>query len=256
MALLLPMLAVPPPAHAQSHPPMSFTLGRLEGTKPCGGACADFIVATGEVGHAASLRYLLARKFAGDRDIPVLLASPGGYAFGALALGRVWRRLEVTVIVAAAQPTCGPGGSGQRACDPADRAHGVQTFRLTGQRAECASACPVMLAGATRRIAGPRSRIGVHRSAFDEDSALGRAVAASGTTQEAMAKDAARDLETFFAEMGVDPELARRSLRTSHDDMDWLSQAEADAYKVFNTRSEDAALSPALRAALQTAPRR
>ncbi len=243
------------PAAASERGPMTFTLGRLEGSTACGGACAQFIVATGEIGHASTLRFLFARKLAGDRDLPVLLTSPGGFAFGAQGLGRTWRRLQVTTVVAAAQATCGPGASPARDCDPADRAHGVRTFRLTGARADCASACPMLLAGATRRIPGPRARLGVHRGHFDEDTALGRFVIATGSDQDEIARSTAREMGAFFSEMGVEPSVAERSLKTPPDSMDWLKPEEAQATRLFNAKSDDAALAGPLRAALRAAER-
>jgi hypothetical protein len=113
-----------------------------------------------------------------------------------------------------------------------------------------------MLAGATTRIAGPGARIGVHRGAFDEDSTLGRVGVSAGLDQDTIAKDIANDAAAFFTEMGVDPDLAKRSLRTSHDEMDWLSMSDARAYRLFNAEVAGSPLSPALREALEAAMRR
>lgn len=219
-------------AAARADGAMTFTPGRLDGSPACGGPCAEFIVASGEITHLTSLRYLWARKLTGDRDLPVILESPGGFLIGATATARLWRRLGVAVIVARAMPSCGSGAA--RPCPAADLPHGVRSFALTGEGARCASACPIMLAGAVRRMTAPGARLGVHSSRFDEDTALGRAVTSMGVTQEELRQNTEEDLVGLFEELGVDPELARRSSRTPHRSMDWLSPEEVRAYRLIN----------------------
>lgn len=230
---------------------MTFTPGRLDGSPACGAACAEFLVARGEIGHLTSLRYLLARKRVGDRNLPVILESPGGYLLGATLTGRLWRKLGVTAIVAKAVPTCGHSGS--RACPAADRADGVIAYRLAGN-AKCASACPVVYAGATGRVAGPGARFGVHASSIDEDSALGRAAASLGVTSQSVAKETEEDLASIFLEFGVDPALAQRYGRTPARSMDWLKPDETLRYRLVSKPGE-APLPPRLAAALKAARR-
>lgn len=228
---------------------MTFTPGRLDGSPACGAACAEFLVAKGEIDRLTSLRFLVARKRIGDRDLPVILESPGGYLLGATLTARLWRKLGVTAIVAKAAPACGP--SGPRPCPAQDIADGVVTYRLAGG-ARCASACPVLFAGAVTRIAGPGAWFGVHSSRVDLDSAVGRFATNLGATQKNMAKHAERDLVSAFQEFGVDPALARRYGRTPAESMDWLNPNETLRYRLV-TDPEEARLPPRLAAALKAA---
>ncbi|MGL4974166.1 MAG: hypothetical protein ACRC56_02645, partial [Bosea sp. (in: a-proteobacteria)] len=115
---------------------MTFTLGRLDGSPDCGVPCAQFIVAEGHIEQFSSFSYLIARKRAGDRDLPVLLNSPGGYIMGADRLARIWRKLEVTAIVAEATTVC-EGLSALRklaggSCHPGGKEPAVPVFKLGG----------------------------------------------------------------------------------------------------------------------------
>ena len=92
-------LAILTAAPTRASESMTFTLGRLDRSPDCGAPCAQFIVADGQIEQFSSFSYLLARKRTGDRDLPVLLTSPGGYVAGADRIARVWRKLGVTVIV-------------------------------------------------------------------------------------------------------------------------------------------------------------
>ncbi|MET0605802.1 MAG: hypothetical protein ABWZ80_05055 [Beijerinckiaceae bacterium] len=212
---------------------MSFALGRLPQSPACGPACVDFIVADGEIGFASALAYLLARKRIGDRDVPVLLNSPGGYVAGATNLGRMWRKLGVTVVVASAeQRPCGAAGSAK--CNPADEQSGVQVFDISIGNSECASACPFALAGATARISPPGASIGIHETYVDTSEGVGRALEnmLSPEEKERARRETERELALYAEEMGIDPEIASRSMKTRHSSMEWLPHADVARYRL------------------------
>lgn len=242
--------------HAEkAPPPMTFKLGRLPGSKACGQDCVDFIVAEGEIGFGSGVAYLLARKRIGDRPVPVLLNSPGGYVVGATNLARLWRRLGATVIIARADIR--PCGGAGEACSPEDEAAGVGVYDVTAAKSECASACPFALSGAITRIAPEGANVGVHESYIDESEGLGKAV--SGVLSEAEKASARREseqeLEAFATEMGIDPEIARRGMKTAHNSMDWLSAADVERYRLSTGSLAASSLSAALIAALAPEPR-
>lgn len=218
---------------------MSFTLGRLDEAPACGPGCAQFIVARGKITHATAFHYFFARKLAGDRNLPVILESPGGIVVSATFLARKWRELGVTVIVAHAEATCRFGGAG-RACDPRDLDGKVQTFRLT-RGAECASACPMLFAGGLYRLAMPDARFGVHRPAIDPNTTAGKIALSLGETQDRNNKRFDHELPDHFGSLGIDPDMGRRYLNTPNQSMEWMGVAEVRRYRLVNTAPEDLA---------------
>lgn len=237
MALALATL----PARAQ-HEAMSFTLGRLEGAPACGAACAQFVVARGQITHGTAFNYFYIRKLSGDRNLPVILESPGGNVMTATFLAGKWREMGLTVIIAHAEATCRWGGNG-RACDPKDLAGKVQTFRLA-KGAECASACPMLYAGATTRLAMPDAKFGVHSPAIDPNSTFGKLASSMGETDNRHSERYRSELPDHFEQMGVSPALGRRYLETPNDKMDWLSVAEARQFGLVNAQPADLAGRP------------
>lgn len=242
------------PVLASNDQPMSFTLGRLAGSPDCGVPCAQFIVADGHIEQFSSFSYLIARKRAGDRDLPVLLNSPGGYVAGAERLARVWRKLEVTAIVAGAIQICDlrAQGKGARAttCGRNSDPSAVRTFKLAESGSRCASACTLVVAGATRRIAAETARIGLHRTHIDPTTDAARIAATLGTTNEMVVEKVENAFRSAMESLGIDPELARRAGRTPASGMEWITPEEARRYRLFNASTDDAALPEALKEAL------
>ncbi|WP_284177270.1 hypothetical protein [Rhabdaerophilum sp. SD176] len=251
-ALILAALLLVLPA-SRANDAMTFTLGRLESAPACGAPCAQFIVARGEITHASAFGFFYARKRAGDRDLPVILESPGGYVIGATFLARKWRELDVTAIIARAEPTCRWGGTG-RACDPRDAEGQVQTFRLV-RGGSCASACPMLLAGAVRRLAMSDARFGVHRPAINRDSAAGRLALSLGGEDAGAGRRLDRGIPDHFSAMGIDPRLAERYHATPNETMDWFPLEEARALGLVNALPAEVAGHPALPKALLEAIR-
>ena len=239
-----------PNFHSPTRGPMSFTLGRLPDSKPCGLDCVDFIVADGEIGFTSSFAYLIAHQRLQERRVPILLDSPGGVRGGMELLMRMWRKFGVTIVIARARVrACGAPPS--PSCDPADLAHGVKAFDVAGDSGECASACPFAFMGATARIVPPRGRIGLHAPYLDTSEGLGRALAQidpdipTGADEEDR-----RDFAAMAVEMGVSPQLANRAMKTSHEKMDWLTGVEIASYGLATASLDKSGLSPRLIKAL------
>ena len=255
-------LAILTAAPTRASDAMTFTLGRLDRSPDCGAPCAQFIVADGQIEQFSSFSYLLARKRTGDRDLPVLLTSPGGYIAGADRIARVWRKLGVTVIVVNVVTVCEKSvevvkGRGKtttitKTCLDAPNPSGVQAFRLAHSGAKCASACTLMVAGATRRIAVETARIGLHRSHIDPDSEAARVAKSFGAPTEQVIAQVEKNFLESLESLGIDPELSRRASKTAANDMEWITPEEARRYHLFNANTDDAALTEELRAALAT----
>lgn len=228
---------------ARAQDGMSFTLGRFETSKACGAPCAEFIVAKGMITHLSAVHFMLARTLSGERDLPVILESPGGYVMGAVGLARLWRKLGVSAVVALAVPTCAHEGKDAPPCPAVDRNDGVRSFSL-GFSAYCASACPVLLAGATRRAAARGAKIGVHQPAVPTDSTLGRVISSLGVKDDEAQRSSIETISRAFKEFGVDTSLAERYGGTPHSDVDWLTLAEARNYGLINADPRDLARNP------------
>lgn len=159
--ILLSLLATSPPAAAQSNPldqPMRFVLVR-HSSPTCGLECPEWISAEGTVtaDTAKKLKAVLAKV--GTRKLPILINSPGGHVDAALAAGRLIRSKGLDVAVAYTMFTdCSPSAKG---CKP-DK-DGFYRGVANSYYSFCNSACPWILAGGTRRLAGPLAYVGVHQ---------------------------------------------------------------------------------------------
>lgn len=221
----------------QAADPITFTLGRFETSPACGAPCAEFIVAKGEITQGAGFGYFLARAKTGNRDLPVILESPGGYVNGAIALAKGWRQLGVTVVIATAIPTCSHK-KGKPRCIREDATDGVQTFGLGGN-AKCASACTMLMAGGTRRIATAGTKFGIHTPGIDLDAKTEQNLRKLKVKREDIQKATLQRVVRHFRDLDIDPELGIRSGRTPYEDMEWLTRDEARHYRLLNAAAAD-----------------
>jgi hypothetical protein len=150
-----------PGARAPEKPAMSFRLGRLPSTPPCGSAaCADFIVAEGNIVSMTPILYEVVIKRLEGRKVPLYLHSSGGSVRAGMRLGEAFRAREQTVIVASRKQA--PCAAGDAACAEADPTLRVAPF-IPGEAGLCASACVLALAGGAQRQVPTEARIGVHQ---------------------------------------------------------------------------------------------
>ena len=136
----------PPPKQAGG---MRFDWVREGPAEKCGSACKEWVSAKGAIMPDTAREF---EAFARTRDVAgkvVVLESPGGAVPAGLALGRAFRRLNMTVTV------------GQTLMLPADSS-GEQRATYS-PKAVCASMCPFVLLGGVRRHVPPEARILVHQ---------------------------------------------------------------------------------------------
>ena len=139
--------------------PMQVRVAR--GAQPgCEPDCPEWISAQGKImpGQTLHLFKSALRRLKG-RKLPVFLHSGGGDVREAIAIGRLIRTYGLdTAVIKTEFTAC---AAGDAAC--AKQEAGGR-YRATPQEfALCASACTFMLAGGTRRFAGPWTRTGVHQ---------------------------------------------------------------------------------------------
>jgi len=136
----------PPPKQKQG---MRFEWVREGPAEKCGSNCNEWVSARGAILPDTARDF---EAFARTRDLAgkvMVLESNGGAMTAGLALGRALRRLNMTVAV------------GQTAMLPAEQS-GEQRATYS-PKAVCASMCPFVLLGGTRRYVAPEARILVHQ---------------------------------------------------------------------------------------------
>jgi hypothetical protein len=112
-----------------------------------------------------------------------------------------------------------PGGRVIASRDLAMRIRRLHLTTLVPANAECASACFMLFAAGTQRIAGASARIGVHSAALDGEE--------TGVTL-AMSTLMARQCGAF----GVPPAILGKMVTTAPDGMEWLSADELRSMQV------------------------
>lgn len=147
-----------PEAKPKLEPVMKAMLVR--GSRPeCEPNCPEWISLEGRIVGSSSRELKKVLSQIGTRKPPVILSSLGGDVDQAYAMARMIRAKGLDVAV---------GKTELRVCEPADKAcrqrqsQGAAQGAPSNQRAICASACPIVLAGGVRRFVGPNAFLGVH----------------------------------------------------------------------------------------------
>jgi hypothetical protein len=209
-------LASEPDFKGDDHKPMRFVLGRFETSQDCGPPCADFIIANGEITAYEYFKLLFAHARAGSRPLPLILNSPGGTISIATAMGDIFTKLEMTVIVARAEPVrC----TRAKPCKNDE----VKPYRLVSRNAGCASACALAIAGAHRRIVPDGSSIGVHRPHLDPEQSL---IRTDGKLAKSVIEQMIEDMQSYYVKRGIKPEIMELLKSAESDDMRWLTRDE------------------------------
>jgi TPR repeat protein len=228
-----------PEAMSTIQQPMRFV--RVRSNDPaCQLDCAEWISAQGkiEVGSAQTFASVIAGL--NGRRLPILVNSPGGSAFDALAIGRLIRAKHLAVAVARTQ---------EDVCAPPAKECGEARGAAVSIGAVCASACPLILAGGVERYASPLAFIGVHQMTLmvtkdfvtrhyqvryrvvdgrrEEISRnLTGETHSRTTTKQAATPKVDTDIASYLNEMGVGPQLMAIIYATPATDSHWLSAQE------------------------------
>jgi len=124
----------------------------------CEPLCPEWLAAEGQITATSPDVFRKALQQAGDRQLPIIIASPGGDVNAALEIGRLVRRAKLPVGVGwthfAGQAPYGPATS----VPP----EGFYRGEVMIDGGFCNSACPLILAGGTERLAGEHSFVGLH----------------------------------------------------------------------------------------------
>ena len=127
----------------------------------CEPNCPQWVSAEGEIMVSSPQLFRRVFKQMGKAKLPVIIRSPGGSIEAALSIGRMIRERGLTVAVGYTRYIgCSPADS---RCRLPQESQGIYTGVIEEDRAFCNSACPMLLAGGTTRMASYRTYVGVHQ---------------------------------------------------------------------------------------------
>jgi hypothetical protein len=126
----------------------------------CEPNCPEWIGAEGEITAATPKLFRKVLKQIGTSKLPVVIRSPGGSIEAAIEIGKMLRKADLTVAVGFTRfSSCTPN---DKACTLPPENKGIYRGTIDDLNAFCNSACPMILAGGTSRLAGPFTSIGLH----------------------------------------------------------------------------------------------
>ena len=129
----------------------------------CGRGCDSWIAVEGQVDGSAAPRFRKFLQAIGNRDLPIYLASPGGNLDQALAMGTMLREHRATARVGRTLVSdCGFEAQDSAACVKLKQSGRVLHGDIFTRNANCNSACPYLLLGATTREVSPDALLAVH----------------------------------------------------------------------------------------------
>lgn len=200
---------------------MEFRWVREGPADKCGNACREWVSAKGSIRPDSAREF---EAFARSRDVAgkvVVLESPGGAVDAGLALGRAFRRLNMTVTI------------GQTVMLPGDLS-GEQRASYS-PKAICASMCPFVLLGGARRHVPPEARILVHQ--IWPGAARADSTAAVYAAQHvATLLRATSEIARYTVDMGGEIELFDLSMRIPPwEDLRVLTQTEVQRIRLNTT---------------------
>ncbi len=234
--------------HDTTIPAMAFALVR--GSSPlCEPDCPEWIWADGEIKSDTPKRFKAFLKSIGDRRLPIIIQSPGGDMDAAFAIGRLIRAKKLDVAVGVTRfLSCAP-----RAKDCVLEKGKPYIGVASSAFAYCNSACPMVLAGGTRRLVGPWARVGVHQvtTVMNREKILYRTTTrivkgkkqvktkiikrerVKPVTTTTMSKGYQRKIEAYLTEMGVSRSLIDPIKKTAASDILVLANYEMLALKLI-----------------------
>ena len=189
-------------------PPAPMTFYVVKGAPDtCGRGCDSWIAVEGQVDGAAAVRFKKFLHAIGNRDLPIYLASPGGNLDQALAMGAMLRERRATARVGRTVVSeCGFEAQDSAACVKLKQSGRVLRGDIFTRNANCNSACPYLLLGATTREVAPDALLAVHSAKvvvhFRGDVQPPAEVRAAANQRGRERAD--RMLSAYIAKMGAD----------------------------------------------------
>jgi hypothetical protein len=140
--------------------PMTFAIVRSS-SGYCEPVCPEWIYGEGQIVSTTPAAFKKVLKKVGDRQLPLIITSPGGDVDAAMALGRLIRKKQLSVEVGYTRfVTCRPTDDD---CKPDGARKGEYYGTVAVAGSFCWSACPLVLAGGETRFSSRWSYTGVHQ---------------------------------------------------------------------------------------------
>ena len=226
----------------------------------CEPVCPEWIMAEGEITTATPGVFRKALKQLGKRKLPVIIRSPGGQVNAALEIGRMIRKAKLDVAV---------GWTKYSGCAPADKTctlpkerKGLYGGEIYVSGAFCASACPLILASGTRRLAGHGTIVGVHqiRTSWTQErityreryrivngkkKVIDRKIVSRKTVKAydtyGLDKRLRKSLTAYLKEMGVDVALLDDMEKAPHSSIHVLDAGRQTELRLINVTDDASA---------------
>jgi hypothetical protein len=140
--------------------PMRVVVVRSSDTS-CEPLCPEWIAAEGEITSASPAAFQKVFKQLGNRKLPVIIRSPGGSIMAALDIGRMIRKRGLAVSLGwTSYDGCAPDN---KSCALPKDQKGTYRGIVQASRSFCNSACHLLLASGTTRLASAETFVGVHQ---------------------------------------------------------------------------------------------
>ena len=193
----------------------------------CGRGCDRWIAVEGQINSDAAGRFkAFIKRHLKDRHLPMYFSSPGGNLEQAIFIGNMLRELSATARVARTiVRDCGFEAQTSEVCLKLKRSGRELSGDLTTRGAQCNSACPYLILGATTREIAPDAILGVHSPKVVLRSSGGqptKEMLAAATQRGALRAD--RLLSDYVFKMGIEGELLDVAKTTKFEDMRVLTR--------------------------------
>lgn len=244
--LSLPMGAATSSAAEQkqaAQPPMNFILVH---SSLCRENCPEWISAEGRITSDTPARLRKILKKIGGRKLPIVFRSEGGDVEAAYAMGRMIRKAGLETAVGGTRLKGCPVGDAR--CKAGIAKDGTAVGDTYSAGAYCFSACPLVFAGGTSRVASQWAVIGVHQITTIYNKVrvsyrieykivngkkkeisrkeVGRKVAGQSSSTK-LGKKAAAALTAYLKEMGVSEDVIGLMMSATPDSINIVPPAEA-----------------------------
>jgi hypothetical protein len=227
----------------------------------CEPDCPEWIAAEGEITDGTPAKFRDVFKRMGKKQLPIIIRSPGGSINAALEIGKMIRKRKLDVAVGSTRfEECAPD---QKSCKLQKGNKGIYRGTAWSYYGFCNSACPLILASGTTRLASAETLVGVHkpkivwsqervyyretyRMVNGKKKVLKRTVTSRKRGKDKVTfefgKQLRKKLAKYYASMGVDPAIMVDSEKAAHKDMEILHGDRLDALKLRTSSKNAGAL--------------
>ena len=195
----------------------------------CGRGCDSWIAAEGQIDAAAAPRFRKFLRQLRGRSLPIYFASPGGNLDQALAMGAMLREKPTIARVARTVVNeCGFEAQDSDVCLKLKQSGRELRGELSTRGAQCNSACPYLMLGATTREIAPDAVLAVHSPRvvvhFRGAGTPTREMRAAATERGLNRAD--RMLYSYIGKMGAEIGLLDLARTVKFEDMRILTREE------------------------------